>query len=278
LQHTKKLLALDMDGTLLRKDGAVSPLDEGAIREAVRAGIHVAICTGRVSTGAVSTARKLDLETAMICADGGVFACPRTARKLSQSPIALEAAEHAAHIADESDMASFVFLHHEIHADARGERWLDYVRTWTPDVFVHARLAHAANWRSHDDVAVVLSIGPREQVEANADVLRAHRSSQLDLATWRAGSKGEHWALMARPAGVNKGTGLALLAEQLGVAREDVCAVGDWFNDVPMFGYAGRSFAMGQSVPEVRAHATDALHATSETGGGVAEAIERWLR
>lgn len=273
-----RLLALDLDGTLLRRDHSVSPRDEGAIREAIRSGVHVAICTGRISTGAVGTARKLGLQTSMICADGGVFACPSTAKKRWQNPIRLEAAEHVAAVADEHEMASFVFLHHEIHADARGERWLEYVRTWTPDVFVHDRLAQVAHWRSHEDVAVVLAIGEREHVERNAELLRDQRGSDLTVVTWRAGSSGEHWALMARPAGVDKGSGLAQLAAQLGVAREDVCAVGDWYNDVPMFAWAGRSFVMGQSLPEVKKHATDELRATSDEGGGVAEAIERWLR
>lgn len=272
-----RLLALDLDGTLLRRDHTVSPKDEDAIRAAMRAGVHVAICTGRVSTGAVGTARKLGLETSMICADGGVFACPSTAKKRWQNPIRLEAAEHVATIADEHDMASFVFLHHEIHADARGERWLDYVRTWTPDVFVHERLARVEHWRSHEDVAVVLAIGPREQVEHNASMLRDRRANELTVVTWRAGSSGENWALMARPAGVDKGSGLSQLAAQLGVAREDVCCVGDWYNDVPMFAWAGRSFAMGQSLPDVRKHATDELRATSDEGGGVAEALDRWL-
>jgi hydroxymethylpyrimidine pyrophosphatase-like HAD family hydrolase len=68
------------------------------------------------------------------------------------------------------------------------------------------------------------------------------------------------------------------LAAQLGVARQDVCAVGDWYNDIPMFAWAGRSFAMGQSLRDVKKHATDELRATSDEGGGVAEAIERWLR
>jgi hydroxymethylpyrimidine pyrophosphatase-like HAD family hydrolase len=214
----------------------------------------------------------------MVCADGGVHACPRTAQKLWQSPIRLAAAERAAHAADELELASFVFLHHEIHADARGERWLDYVRTWTPRVHVHDRLALAEHWRSPEDVAVVLAIGPRERVEASEASLRRAHGDELTLVQWRAGSRGEHWALMARPAGVDKGSGLASLAAQLGVERAQVCAVGDWFNDVPMFAFAGRSFVMGQSVPEVKQHATDQLAATSDEGGGVAEAIERWLR
>jgi hydroxymethylpyrimidine pyrophosphatase-like HAD family hydrolase len=55
--------------------------------------------------------------------------------------------------------------------------------------------------------------------------------------------------------------------------RTRVAAVGDWFNDVGMFKYSGRSFAMGHAPDYVREAATDLLIATSSTGGGVAEAI-----
>lgn len=272
-----RLIALDLDGTLLRRDHTVSPADEGAVREAIRSGIHVAICTGRVSTGAISTARKLGLETTMVCADGGVHACPKSADKLWQSPLSLAAVEHAIDLSHERGFASFVFLHHEIHADARGAPWLDYVRTWTPHVHVHERIVDADGWRSHDDVAVLLSIGPKDAIDASAEELRKSRGEDLTIVTWRAGSKGEQQALMLRPAGVDKGSGLAKLARELGVDRENVCAVGDWYNDVPMFAYAGRSFAMGQSIDDVKKHATDALVATCDDGGGVAEALERWL-
>jgi Cof subfamily protein (haloacid dehalogenase superfamily) len=272
-----RLIALDLDGTLLRRDHTISPKDQGAVREAMRSGVHVAICTGRVSTGAISSARQLGLETTMVCADGGVHACPKSADKLWQSPLALAAAEHAINLSHERELASFVFLHHEIHADARGEPWLDYIRTWTPHVHVHDRIVDAPGWRSHDDVAVLLSIGPKDVIEASAEELRAHRGEELTIVTWRAGSRGEQYALMLRPAGVDKGSGLARLAGELGVAREDVCAVGDWFNDVPMFAYAGRSFVMGQSLDAVKQHATDRLEATSDDGGGIAEALERWL-
>jgi Cof subfamily protein (haloacid dehalogenase superfamily) len=267
-----------MDGTLLRRDGTIAERDQHAIRDVIRGGVHVTLCTGRVSTGAVGAARSLGLQTTMVCADGGVLACPRTAEKRSQTPMRFAAAARAAEVADEHELASFVFLHSEIHADRRGERWLEYVRTWTTELTVHERLVQAPSWRRPEDIAAVLAIGDRDRVEASASLLRDEHAAHVDLALWRVAGHDERWVMMVRPAGVHKGTGLAKLAAELGVAREDTCAVGDWLNDVPMFAWAGRSFAMGQSVEAVRASATDTLRATCDDGGGVAEAIERWLR
>jgi hydroxymethylpyrimidine pyrophosphatase-like HAD family hydrolase len=65
------------------------------------------------------------------------------------------------------------------------------------------------------------------------------------------------------------------LAAHYGVALEDVVAVGDWLNDVPMLKRAGQSFAMAQAPEEVRAAAKHLLKADILTGGGVAEAAER---
>src|SRR5690606_38875408 len=77
----------------------------------------------------------------------------------------------------------------------------------------------------------------------------------------------------AEPRG--KGATLAALAASLGIARANVAAIGDWYNDISMLAWAGRSFAMGQAPGPVRAAATDVLEAA--WGGGVAEAIARWL-
>ena len=74
-----------------------------------------------------------------------------------------------------------------------------------------------------------------------------------------------------------QGSALLKLAASLGVGQQNIAAVGDWLNDIPMFEAVGRSFAMGQSPEAVREAATDKLVATCDDGGGVAEAIERWM-
>jgi hydroxymethylpyrimidine pyrophosphatase-like HAD family hydrolase len=70
---------------------------------------------------------------------------------------------------------------------------------------------------------------------------------------------------------------LAQLAERLALPRARVAAVGDWLNDIGMFKFAGRPFAMAHAPDVVRAAATDVLAATAARGGGVAEAIARLI-
>ncbi len=77
------------------------------------------------------------------------------------------------------------------------------------------------------------------------------------------------------PVGVSKASGVELVADKLGVPREDVLAVGDGRNDIEMLRWAGRGVAMGQSVEEVRA-AADHVTDTVWEDGVVAE-LSRWF-
>jgi HAD superfamily hydrolase (TIGR01484 family) len=77
------------------------------------------------------------------------------------------------------------------------------------------------------------------------------------------------------PVGVSKASGLALVAEKVGVAQEDVLAIGDGRNDIEMLRWAGRGVAMGQSVEEVRAAAD---HVTGSVwDDGVVTELSGWF-
>jgi hydroxymethylpyrimidine pyrophosphatase-like HAD family hydrolase len=64
------------------------------------------------------------------------------------------------------------------------------------------------------------------------------------------------------------------VAAHYGCTIEETVCVGDWLNDVSMFGVAGRSFAMGQAPDEVKRAASVVLAETSEQGGGIARVVE----
>jgi hydroxymethylpyrimidine pyrophosphatase-like HAD family hydrolase len=83
------------------------------------------------------------------------------------------------------------------------------------------------------------------------------------------------WGMVVRASGVDKGTAITWLAEHYGVGLDDVVAVGDWLNDVPMLQRAGQSYAMAQAPAEVKQAAKFLLEADIWQGGGVAEAAER---
>ncbi|HTV19228.1 MAG TPA: HAD hydrolase family protein [Polyangiaceae bacterium] len=266
------LLAVDMDGTLLRDDKTIAPEDAAAIRSAPAHGIAVTIATGRLTTGALPVARDLGLSTPLVCADGAVLVDPLLGTLLERRAILAERASHAVESIMSHGLVPYVFLADSIHCEASGEQHRRVVETWTPNLFVHGSLAAAVAWREPESVAMTLGIGTEEWVlRASAHLQGAH-VGELDTVHFSLFGT-PVWAVRSLPGGCDKGQMLERLAQQLGLPRARVAAVGDWLNDVGMFQFAGRSFAMGHAPPVVRSAATDVLRSTSRAGGGIAEAI-----
>jgi Cof subfamily protein (haloacid dehalogenase superfamily) len=265
------LLAVDMDGTLLRDDKTIAPEDREAIRAAAAHGIAVTIATGRLTTGALPVARELGLSTPLVCADGAVLVDPLLGTLLHRRSILAERAVHAIDTIMGHGLAPYVFLADSIHCEPSGEQHRSVVETWTPNLFVHGSLAAAA-WREAECVAMTVGIGAEQCVQRASEQLQGAHVGKLDTVHFSLFGSSV-WAVRSLPGGCDKGQMLAELARRLGLPRTRVAAVGDWLNDLGMFGFAGRSFAMGHAPSILQSAATDVLRSTSRAGGGVAEAI-----
>src|SRR5688572_100779 len=88
-----RLLAIDLDGTLVRDDGDIAPEDRAAVARACDSGLAVTLATGRLAPAALPLARAFDLHVPLVCADGGATMCPRTSDLLEVSPLPLRALE-----------------------------------------------------------------------------------------------------------------------------------------------------------------------------------------
>jgi Cof subfamily protein (haloacid dehalogenase superfamily) len=261
-----KLLGLDVDGTLLKHDKTVHPDDLAAIRRARDAGITVVLATGRLVGTTMAIAEQVGLDGLMVCADGTLVVDAKTHHVVERRSFALSHARHATALAREHGLGTFVLHDDAIHFDERAAMHAHYASGWTPHLTQHTQLAECC---VTDQVLGIISFGPERQVEQTRERL----GDRAGAATLTFGALVDH-VLKLTPAGVDKATGLAAVAERLGLKREQVAAVGDWLNDVPMLRWAGRSYAMGQAVEEVKRSAQRVLVATARDGGGIAEAVE----
>ncbi|MBL8721930.1 MAG: HAD family phosphatase [Myxococcales bacterium] len=269
----RRLLALDLDGTLLLRSGGVHARDVAAIARARKAGFHVTLATGRLTTGTLPTARLLDLDDPMVCGDGATIADPRTGVPIERRAVSPASTDAIVQQLLRHGLVPFVFVHGAIHGDARGRHHHDAVRIWTEDVHWHADVEATDAWRGEGEVAMTLGLGSHEATaSARAHLHEHHGALEHDRFDFGGASM-----LRSLQKHTSKGAALARVAERLGVAREDTAAVGDWVNDLSMFRWVGRSFAMGGAPPEVASVATDQLGAPAGQGGGVAEAIDRLL-
>ena len=267
-----RLLAVDLDGTLLRGDHSVDDRDIAAIRELQRAGVVVTIVTGRLYSGALGAARTCAIEGPIACVEGSHLVEIASRRTLAHHAMTTD----VTHILRESfgahGLAPFVFEADGIHHDADGEPYAEYVRTWSPNLRVVEEALDARVWANAPLAAV--AVGNAEAVAAAHAQLRAHADRIFSVSFAVSMCPGQH-AVLVRAAGPTKGTALAALCDEAGCTLADAVAIGDWVNDVPMFEVAGRSFVMGSAPDAVRAKATDVLARAAGSGGGIAEAVQR---
>ncbi len=271
---TARLLALDLDGTLLRTDGTIHPRDKAAIRRARAEGVYVTLATGRLVGGTIHHARTLELEGAMVCGDGATIASAVTGEVIDSRYVDVETTDGLLGTLRETGLIPFVFSHGEIHADESAREYDDWVRIWSEDIHYHPVLAESRAWRTNGTIAMTLGIGAEHAVHAAHGELERRWSAHVLNTKFGFGER--HMVRSFRP-GCSKGAALSRLAERLGIPREECVVVGDWYNDLSMFEWAKRSFAMAGAPADVQQAATDRLTARAGEGGGVAEAIETFL-
>jgi len=264
-----RLLALDLDGTLLRRDHSVDPRDVAAIAELQRAGVTVTIVTGRLQSGATQAARTCAIEGAIACVEGSHLVELATNTTLAHHAMPDDTVSVLRGAISEHELTGFVFDAAGIHHDHAGVPYAGYIRTWSPNLrVVEEELA----WQTSPLAAV--AIGDPDAVAAAHAMLRPHADRIFSVSFGVYAYPGKS-ALLVRAAGPSKGTALAELCRTAGCTLAEAVAIGDWVNDVPMFEVAGRSFAMGSAPDAVRGKATDSLRAVTGEGGGIAEAIRR---
>lgn len=270
----RRLLALDLDGTLLRRDHTIHPRDVAAVRRARDEGVYVTLATGRLVGGTLAHARTLELDGAIVCGDGATIASAVTGEVIDSRTVDEAHAEGLVHTLREHGLIPFVFSHGAIHAEESAREYDDWVRIWSEHIHYHPALTETDAWRGAATVAMTLGIGDDAAVTAAFDLVEQRWGAHV-LNT-RFGFGDRHMLRSFHPEN-SKGAALARLAARLGIPREDCVVVGDWYNDLSMFEWAGRSFAMGGAPEEVASAATDRLDTPAGSGGGVAEVVERLL-
>jgi Cof subfamily protein (haloacid dehalogenase superfamily) len=274
------LLVTDLDGTLLDSSGRVHRADAEAIAALLKRGVPVSICTGRMYSGTRQIAQQLRLEGPIACVDGSHIVHMGERQNLFTATLQPTAGEALRNLLHEFGLATFAFSADSIIHDSTGQRFLHYLRTWSERMTPIASVTSAEGWAMLRDVSAVVALGTQAQIEAvvaglsQAEVLGRNL---LQHATFplRVPIGSANWAIIVRCAEIDKGTATTWLAKYHSVALDEVVAVGDWLNDVPMFKVVGKSFVMAQAPEEVREHARFVLSAHTQVGGGIREAAER---
>ena len=269
-----RLIGIDVDGTLLDSRGHLPDANRAAIHDAVAAGIHVALVTGRSYPFARPVADPLPDSVTLIVSsgaversmDGTVLARRLLDRGVAEAVLAatLPYRDHAALIFDRDGANQIVFETMNWEHPGRKHYWLKNQHLIGQVI----PLEHALI----EDPIEVMFNGAAAPMRVLTESLRRDANGFAVLLTEYVHRDFSLVDVTAPDA--TKGSALAWRAGQLGLDRDEVMAVGDNFNDLEMLEYAGTAVVMSNAVDGLK---RPEWHLTGhQDEGGLAQAIRRF--
>lgn len=271
-----RLIAFDLDGTLLREDKSISRANLAALEKAARQGIHIVPATGRVFSVLPQTLRELDFIRYYICINGAVLFDRQTQQEIYSAQIPLaRTLELLAYI-----RGLPLEVIYDCYADNRG--WTTQANYELADVYIPHMPMRALFNSSRQPVpdleAFLRQRGqPVQKVQVyfkepgNRGAIIAQLQERFpDIQV--SSSLSNNLELNWQDAG--KHTALEVLCRHLGIEMSQVLALGDGSNDIGMLEAAGVGVAMANATQRVR-RAADCVTADNESDG-VAQAIARY--
>ena len=267
-----KLIALDMDGTVLDSQKNITAATKAAIIRAVKSGVYVIFSTGRSPSELQRYSRELPEVRYGNCESGAAIYDFREKKMLECHCINLCVCEAVIAVLTSCDVMYSAKVDGKVHCDRQGLADMSRfnVESFQP-LYNEVATPHdniTAFIRTHADRIEKLNLYFRsaEDRQRAADRLR-----DQDLSMVFAGES----SIEFTPGGISKASGLASLCRILGVDLSDVMAIGDADNDLTVLQSAGFAVAMGNGNDHVKA-ICDAIVADNDHDG-VAEAIEKYV-
>ncbi len=268
-----RLVALDIDGTLLRSDRTLSPRCREAVARARALGVRVVLVTGRRNPSARRVADELGEGLPLVVHNGALIV--EDGRIIRCRPLAREVAARAI------QAGRALGIEPVVHCGSRGEGWLVIDARARPEGMVGYYLERAAGeLRTTPDVLAALALeepiqvmfgGPLAEMETLFDALAVALAGAARLERTVYPASGFALTDVLDPS-VGKAKALAFLQQRWGIAAEETLAIGDNWNDRSMLEAAGRGLLMGNAPSELLKLGLPVLPTNDEDG--VAHALE----
>lgn len=260
-----RLIALDLDGTLLTPERKLSRRSIEALRMAQSSGLTVCLASGR----AVSTIRPFANEAGVVgpmVSANGAYLLNAEGKEILHRGLAPHVIQWLLEFAQERSVHVNHYLREGITMSQESQ-WGDLYRQRVASDQAPVPVGEI----NRQDATKILYIG----AEAEMDVLESEVRGMIH-PDWATIVRSEAEYLEFLPSGISKGWGLMKLAEHLGIAQEETAALGDYSNDLEMIQWAGFAGAVGNALEEVKAEAD--VIVSDNRSDGAAEFIDLVLQ
>lgn len=270
-----KLFAFDLDGTMLRKDGSLSPKAEEALAAAAAQGVELVPTTGRILGFLPESLTRLPFIRYVVTSNGAAVYDLSSGERICSCLLSWQLAVEALDILREYPVFA------EIYAEGRPVlRRGDLVRAWEEYGFPERKRMYLKKdylqVQSLRQYIRETQISPEKiNLPYIPEELRGEIKERLSQNKGLKLVSSAFDNLEINAAGCHKGSALAALGEILNISRENTAAIGDNGNDREMLEYAGLSIAMGNATEEIKKIAKAATVSCEEDGAALA--IENYI-
>jgi Cof subfamily protein (haloacid dehalogenase superfamily) len=249
-----KLLATDLDGTLLRHHDVVQEDDIFALQWIANQGVTVCFASGRILPEMNKVMNQIGIDCHAVTHNGAMVYTSKK-EKLFAAKFEVGDAKYLYDIGRHSDVIPLVFTSNEtILTEGKGDGQQQFVRRMLIPCQYEEGLSELID---HIPVCKISLFGNREILEGIHKQVREHHP-HLESAF------ALNDCLDFTPAKISKGSGLKVLLRHFGIRAEELACVGDTFNDIPMFKLTPHSFAMSNGPTIVQQCAKEVVSSVSE--------------
>lgn len=262
---------VDIDGTLLGKNGAISTEDREALAKACARGIPVSLSTGRTAPAALRIINQLSLDGYHIFFDGALVSDLKKNEEVYAQPISKEMVRQAVEFAHQNGVDLEFYS---------ATRYFSERETWSTEIRrrffgIEPIIVDFTNlWERERIIKGTITVSSAEE-KVKANNFRLYFKSKLDLSLTKSPAYPEVDFINVLAPGVSKKKALEALASHLRIALTEVIAIGDGPNDVSLLSSVGLAIAMDNAPDEVKAVAD---YVTLDVDhSGLSAAIEKFL-
>ncbi len=256
-----KLIAIDLDGTLLTGDNSISEQTKKIISKLKERGVKIVIATGRMFVSALPYVRELELNNPVITYNGALIKTldngKNDGKTLYHQPLPEKLAEEIIKECNKKELHLNLYLDDTLYVEnnnkeSRGYERSSGVKAYKVDSFL--------DFMNKPPTKLLAIDNNRESQQKHQKHFQKNYGSKLEISE----SKSNYIEFMAK--GVSKGKALKYLADKWKFSSEEVIAIGDNWNDFPMLKWAGLGIAM-DSAPESLKNRVDRIAPDNEEEG-----------
>jgi Cof subfamily protein (haloacid dehalogenase superfamily) len=261
-----RLVALDMDGTLLNPNRIINDRVKKAIADARKKGVKIILSSGRGFKGIEKFVKELELDELVISINGAAVTDGSGEKLIFSQHLEPEVSKRILQLQKEDGIFAVLFIGNDMYVDELNDKSVYFSN------FEDVKLTPVANFLEFyksQPIGKMLMIGEHEKLavfkEKLLDELGRHINATFSLPHF----------LETYNINVNKGIMLHKVAEYYGIEMEEVIAMGDGENDISMIECAGLGVAMENAMEEVKLAADFITKSNAEDG--VAYVIEKFI-